>query len=128
MSPASTSSNTTGLSCIILFLSRNIQCTIRKSGNPLEKPLGHQPERPNRYDIEYEYTSDAELIHFCRAGDQYDVDIGVREVSSQILVAIGSMAGPGLGGRMARFSRDNGTILFRSGVREMRGECIFYEK
>ena len=56
------------------------------------------------------------------------MDIGVREVSSQILVAIGSMAGPGLGGRMARFSRDNGTILFRSGVREMRGECTFYEK
>ena len=56
------------------------------------------------------------------------MDIGVREVSSQILVAIGSMAGPGLGGRMARFSRDNGTILFRSGVREMRGESIFYEK
>ena len=47
------------------------------------------------------------------------MDLGLRDVSSQILVAIGSMAGPGLGGRMARFSRDNGSILFRSGVRDM---------
>ena len=59
------------------------------------------------------------MICDVRAGDQYDVDIGLREVSSQILVAIGSMAGPGLGGRMARFSRDNGSILFRSGVRKI---------